>query len=109
MIFRTLVAFALLAAPATARTVAVLDRIASLTGSGRGVILSTHDPDQALALQARVLAMSAGRMLAEGPAVEVLTPARLSEIYGVPLTVERTADGRRVCLPALQSSAAAIT
>ncbi|ETW10828.1 iron compound ABC transporter ATP-binding protein [Roseivivax marinus] len=90
---------------------AVLDRIASLArkGSGRGVILSTHDPDQALALQARVLAMSAGRMIAEGPAADVLTPARLSEIYGVPLTVERTASGRRVCLPELQSSAATIT
>lgn len=89
----------------------VLERIATLAraGAGRGVILSTHDPDQALALSARVLAMSAGRTVTEGPAVEVLTPARLTEIYGVALTVECTASGRRVCLPAVQSSAATIT
>jgi iron complex transport system ATP-binding protein len=90
---------------------AVLDRISALAGpgSGRGIILSTHDPDQALALSARVLAMSHGKMIAEGQAADVLTPARLSQIYGVPLTVERTASGRRVCLPELQSSAATIT
>ncbi|WP_226627651.1 ABC transporter ATP-binding protein [Alloyangia pacifica] len=76
----------------------VLERIADL-GRTRGVILSTHDPDQALALSARVLAMSGGRMLASGPAAEVLTPARLTQIYGVPLTVEETPSGRHVCLP----------
>ncbi|ETX27308.1 ABC transporter ATP-binding protein [Roseivivax isoporae] len=90
---------------------AVLDRIAALArpGAGRGVILSTHDPDQALALGARVLALSGGRIVAAGPADTVLTAERLTAIYGVPLTVERTASGRRVCLPALQSSAATIT
>ena len=90
---------------------AVLDRIASLVrnGSDRGVILSTHDPDQALALQARVVAMTKGRILAEGPAADVLTPACLSDVYGVPVTVEYTASGRRVCLPALHSSSATIT
>ncbi|ETX16387.1 iron ABC transporter ATP-binding protein [Roseivivax halodurans JCM 10272] len=90
---------------------AVLDRIATLArrGSGRGVILSTHDPDQALSLSARVIAMSKGRVLADGPAADVLTPARLSEIYGISLTVERTPSGRRICLPELQSSAATIT
>lgn len=85
---------------------AVLERIAELAraGSGRGVILSTHDPDQALALSARVVAMSSGRVLAAGPAAEVLTPARLTEIYGVRLVVETTDSGRRVCLPALGSA-----
>jgi iron complex transport system ATP-binding protein len=76
----------------------VLERIAAL-GRSRGVILSTHDPDQALALSARVLAMSEGRMLASGPAADVLTPALLTQVYGVQLTVEETTSGRRVCLP----------
>lgn len=37
------------------------------------MILSTHDPDQALALSARVLALSEGRMVARSPAADVLT------------------------------------
>lgn len=45
----------------------------SRPGPRRGVILSTHDPDQALALSARVLALSEGRMVARSPAADVLT------------------------------------
>ncbi len=75
-----------------------LERIADL-GRSRGVMLLTHDPDQALALSARVLGKSGGRMLASGPAAEVLSPTRLSQVYGVPLTVEETPSGRHVCLP----------
>ncbi len=84
-----------------ANRLAVLDRIAGLAGpgSGRGVILSTHDPDQALGLSARVLAMSGGHLLADGKAADVLTPQLLSRLYGVPLTVETTGSGRRICVP----------
>ena len=66
---------------------------------GQGVILSTHDPDQALGLSARVLAMSGGHLLADGKAADVLTPQLLSRLYGVPLTVETTGSGRRICVP----------
>ncbi|SFA73134.1 iron complex transport system ATP-binding protein [Poseidonocella pacifica] len=87
--------------------VQVLDQIARLSKEeqGRGIVLSTHDPDQAFALEARVLLMSGGRIAAQGPAEEVLTAGALSAVYGVGIEVERTPSGRRVCLPARQSAA----
>lgn len=75
-----------------------LERIATL-GLSRGVILSTHDPDQSLA-------MSDGRMPASGPAAEVPTPVQLARICGVPLRVEVTPSGRRVRVPAIAAGCA---
>ena len=81
----------------------VLGRIATLCRSehGRGVILSTHDPDQAFALGADVVAMKKGRIVASGPCDEVLTGQILSTVYGLPISVETTASDRKVCLPRL--------
>lgn len=83
----------------------VLARIVRLTHGAsseqRGIILSTHDPDQAFALNARVLVMNRGRIIADGPAGEVLTARNLSTVYGIPVTVETTGSGRKVCLPSL--------
>ncbi len=82
---------------------AVLAETASLVrtagAEGRGVILSTHDPDQAFALGAEVLLMRAGRVFGQGPPEEALTGESLSAVYGVPVTVERTESGRLVCAP----------
>ena len=80
----------------------VLARIADLArAGGHAVILSTHDPDQAFALEARVILMHDGAILAEGAPDHVLTPDRLSHVYGVPVAVERTGTGRAVCAPSL--------
>ncbi|WP_206077017.1 ABC transporter ATP-binding protein [Palleronia sediminis] len=88
----------------------VLAQIAGLTrdtgAAGCGVILSTHDPDQAFALDARVLLMKDGRPHAEGPADTVLTARNLSAVYGIPVTVETTRGGRKVCLPSLDLQSA---
>jgi len=81
----------------------VLAEIAPLArgDGGHGVILSTHDPDQALALGARVALMKQGAILAEGVAETVLTGDQLSTVYGDPVRVETTQSGRRICLPSL--------
>ena len=80
----------------------VMARIADLArAGGHAVVLSTHDPDQAFALEARVILMHAGTILAEGAPARVLTPDRLSRVYGVPVSVERTDTGRTVCAPSL--------
>ncbi len=88
----------------------VLAQIATLAegaaADGRGVIMSTHDPDQAFALNAHVLLMKAGRTFAEGPADAVLTDDTLSAVYGIPVTVETTGSGRKVCLPSLDRQSA---
>ncbi len=85
-----------------ARVLAEIARLARGAGAaGLGVVLSTHDPDQAFALEAEVALMAGGRILAQGRPEAALTPERLSEVYGVPVAVERTEGGRRVCLPRL--------
>ena len=87
----------------------VLAEIAGLAraaaGEGRGVILSTHDPDQAFALGADVLLMQDGRPVAQGRPEAVLTGPALSRVYGVGVSVERTESGRIVCAPALRPAA----
>ncbi|MBC2859010.1 ABC transporter ATP-binding protein [Stappia sp. 28M-7] len=79
----------------------VLAEIAGLAGGGLTVILSTHDPDHAFAVGTRVALLHEGNVLAEGAPQETLTPQALSTVYGVEVTVERTASGRTVCLPSL--------
>jgi iron complex transport system ATP-binding protein len=81
----------------------VLAEIAALAraaaGDGRGVVLTTHDPDQAFALGADVLLMRDGRAVGHGRPETVLTGPALSRVYGVPVRVERTESGRTVCAP----------
>lgn len=79
----------------------LLAEIARLAGQGLGILLSTHDPDQALAIGTRVALMKAGRIIATGTPADVLTGDGLSDVYGVPVSVERLASGRAVCVPSL--------
>jgi iron complex transport system ATP-binding protein len=84
--------------------VRVLAQIASLARSGIGVLLSTHDPDQAFQCADRVALLRGGELVAEGRPNDVLTPESLRALYGVEVRVVDAAlpDGtrRRVCLPA---------
>jgi iron complex transport system ATP-binding protein len=85
----------------------VLSHIRELARAGEhSVVLSTHDPDQAFALNASVVLMQEGRILASGRPGEVLTADHLSQVFGVAIEVEQTESGRRVCLPASRESAA---
>ena len=83
--------------------VRVLEHIQSLARSGIGVLLSTHDPDQAFLCATRVALLHRGRLARYGLPEEVITAESLREIYGVDVTITRVAaaDGRerRVCVP----------
>jgi iron complex transport system ATP-binding protein len=50
---------------------------------GRGVVLTLHDLGLALRLADRVLVLSEGRVLADGPPQTALTPEVLRQAYGV--------------------------
>ena len=50
---------------------------------GRGVILTLHDLDAALRVADRVIVLAEGRVLADGPPSEALTPEVLKTAYGV--------------------------
>jgi iron complex transport system ATP-binding protein len=83
--------------------VRVLEQIQSLARSGIGVLLSTHDPDQAFLCATRVAMLHEGRLARYGMPGEVITAGSLKQIYGVDVTVTRVATGdgreRPVCIP----------
>lgn len=82
--------------------VAVLAEVRALAARGTGVILSTHDPGQAFALASRVALMQDGRIVAQGPPTDVLTPSRLKDVYGVDVTVDTLTSGQTVCAPIIR-------
>ncbi len=67
---------------------------------GRGLVVVSHELNLPLALGERVIALRDGRIAADGPADEVVAPARLAEIYGAPFERMRTAEGRWTVTPA---------
>jgi len=77
----------------------VLNRIRSLARSGFGVVISSHDPDQVLAVGDRAALMHGGTVLRQGPVDEVMDSATLGTVYGVPVDLILLPDGRKVCLP----------
>lgn len=80
--------------------VLVLTELRALRAAGLGVVLSTHAPDHAFACADRVLVLAGGRLVADGPPAEVVTAARLAEVYGVAVDVVRPPGvDRPVCVP----------
>lgn len=88
--------------------VKVLERIVELARSGIGVLLSTHDPDQAFLLGDRVALLHQGKLAAIGPPHEVLTPAALHMLYGVDVAIANVGDARLgerpVCVPRIEAA-----
>lgn len=84
--------------------VRVLEHIQSLAEAGMGVLLSTHDPDQAFLCANRVAMLHGGRLARLGPPAEAITAESLRQIYDVEVVVTRVplAGGaeRSVCIPA---------
>lgn len=76
-----------------ARQAALLTTVRRLTQGGRAVVLSTHDPNHALAVADQVLLWQASGRIAWGPASQLLEPAVLSAAYGVPVKRHRAEDG----------------
>ena len=63
----------------------VLDEIRTLTAAGLAVLFTTHDPNHALRVADDVATLQAGRLLACGPAADVVTRTHLQELYGAPV------------------------
>jgi iron complex transport system ATP-binding protein len=85
--------------------VRVIEHIRSLAGTGMGVLLSTHDPDQAFVCADRVAMLHEGRLARSGTPAEVITAESLKQLYGVDVVITRVAlpggTTRPVCIPAL--------
>lgn len=65
-----------------------LQQIRALTAQGRSVLMVVHDLNLARRLADRVLLLCCGQLVADGPAREVLTAARVSEVFGVSTRLE---------------------
>lgn len=83
--------------------VRVMAHIQAVARAGMGVLLSTHDPDQAFLCADRVAMLHEGGLARLGVPDEVITAESLKRIYGVDVVVTRVPlDGggeRRVCIP----------
>lgn len=73
-----------------AHQIALMQAFRALAAEGRGALVSMHDLGLAARSCDRLVALSVGRVAASGTPAEVLTPARLSAIYGV---TARIVDG----------------
>jgi iron complex transport system ATP-binding protein len=65
------------------------DRLRILAAEGTGLVLVTHYLGDILPEIKRVILMQAGRIVADGPREELLTEARLSELFRLPVHIGR--------------------
>ncbi len=79
----------------------VLSQVRELSHDGYTVLLSTHNPQNALSFADRILALSGGTVAAWGPSVQVLTPALMQTLYRVNVDFAET-DAGRVIFPRMQ-------
>lgn len=88
--------------------VRVMEHVQAVAGAGVGVLLSTHDPDQAFLCADRVAMLHGGSLVRLGVPDEVITAESLKLIYGVEVLVTRVPMAgrgeRRVCLPVVTTS-----
>ncbi len=70
--------------------------IERLREEGRTIVLTTHDPEHALAHADRALLLGRGGPVALAPVHEALTDASLSDLYGTPVRVVEVEGVRRV-------------
>lgn len=88
--------------------VRVLSCIRRLVAEGRGVVMSSHNPEQAFLCCTRALLLKPGGKLVDGPVDEVVQADALAETYGVGVQIGEIAgaDGTRmrVCVPVLSDS-----
>lgn len=58
-----------------------------LQARGKTILMTTHEPDLALAVSDELVLMEKGRVLISGPTEDIATGENLSEIYQVPVKI----------------------
>jgi iron complex transport system ATP-binding protein len=79
----------------------ILGILSGLASAGLAIVMTTHHPDHARQIGSAVLALRAGRAVADGPAALMLDEDFLTGLYGTPIRVIRGPDGLAACLPCL--------
>ncbi len=98
---RTLIARALVHEPQTllfdepsntldiAAQIQLRETMRQLAQAGLGILLVTHHVSEVIPEIERVVLLREGRILADGPKEEILTAARLTDLFGVPVQLVR--------------------
>ena len=69
-----------------------MEQVSALVADGRTVLAVFHDLELAARCADRLLVLGDGRLRADGPPAEVLTPERIGEIFGMRARVQRGPD-----------------
>jgi len=77
----------------------VLARLSDVAAGGSGVIVVLHDLHLAARVAEDVVLLRDGRVVAAGPASDVLTAPLIAEAYGVDVEIGLTPAGHRFILP----------
>jgi iron complex transport system ATP-binding protein len=71
----------------------VMDRLRSCAAMGRGVLVSLHDLTLAARHADRIVVLNAGRVIADAPPVQALSPHVLRTVFGIAGEWLPAADG----------------
>jgi iron complex transport system ATP-binding protein len=77
----------------------LIDHLNRLAEDGRSVLMSTHHPEHALWAATRVALLLGGRIDADGPPAEVLTPEAIRRLYRVGVMAVHSATGQTAFFP----------
>jgi len=77
----------------------VLQLIKGLARDGYSIIMTTHNPDHPFVLESDVWMLHKNGRLDAGPLADIMTPEKISQLYGIPVEVVPLPDHNRiVCL-----------
>jgi len=71
----------------------VLEKARQLTRQGYTILLSCHNPQQALLYADRIIALHQGHIVADGKPEDAVTPALIRQLYQVPVQFVHTSTG----------------
>jgi iron complex transport system ATP-binding protein len=82
---------------------AFMEHVRSVAQRGTTIILITHHLEEIIPEIARVVLLRDGRIVDQGPAASLLAAGPLSDLFGVPVTVERV-DGYHYARPSASAT-----
>ena len=82
----------------------VMQRVKTLARQGYTILLSSHNPQQALLFADRILALHDGVICADGTSEEVISPALLEKLYHIKTRLAEAEEGRLI-VPMLKEDA----
>lgn len=77
-----------------AHQIATMQTFADLARAGRSVLVSLHDLGLAARHCSRLILLGQGRVMADGPPADVLTPDLVAQVFGITAYSADTAQGR---------------